>query len=272
MSTTEDREDISREFAALRAELQSLKDQQAGFTAGFAASASVPSSSTTGEEEAGPFVPYYSTINPHSQRPLPTTDEPQLYSLEHSSTFRELETARGSSLKYEFRTAEPLLSYLFDIPQEIEWLEPLTREHLLSSRSKPPTATEEVNEKDKKLDDLIVSLLSVKNPLAGCYKLLNQRADYIRLKTRFESNPRGMTAAERGLLNYLETKFYGFADGLTLIDSDVSGWIDSFGEKSATAILQQAAKASAGGRGKGGKGGKGKGGKGKGGKGESSET
>ena len=77
-----------------------------------------------------------------------------------------------------------------------------------------------------------------------------------------------MTIAERALLQHLEIQFYGMVDGLSLVDTSVNSWIKDYGEKSATAMMNQSAKLFAQGRsgGKGGRSGKGKGG-GKGGKG-----
>ena len=80
-----------------------------------------------------------------------------------------------------------------------------------------------------------------------------------------------MTLAERSLLSHLEIKFYGMVDGLSLVDGDINDWISDFGDKSATAVLNQSAKLFAQqGQGRGRGKGKGKGkGDGKGGKGGS---
>lgn len=261
--------DVAAQLQALQQEFDRLRIETAAFRAGAAAGAASSSRAEETEErpehDPGPYAPYYSDSNPHAPRPLNISDTPQLYALEHSATYRELEGRQGSSLRYEFRTLEPVLSYLYDVKAELDWVVPASLQNLLGQRSQTvealPTA---VTPADQKIDELCGHLLGIKNSIYGCYTILNQRSDYIKLKTKFESNPRGITAAERGLLNYLETKFYGFADGLTVVDGDMQKWITSFSEKAASAILLQAAKSSAKGGGKGkGKGGKGKG-KGKG--------
>ena len=221
----------------------------------------VGSSSSSSKEDKGPWAPHYDKSNPHAPRPKTTSDEPQLYDLSNSGTYALLES-KVSSFKYEFRTNEPVLSYLFDSKHLLDEIMPTLADALNKTRSKPFEGDTTPSDEDQAVDDTSWSLAALKNSMDKIYKLLAQRADYIRLKVRFDNQPGGITLAERALLQHLEIKFYGMADGLSLVDEDINSWMSDFGEKSAAATLNYSAKLHAQGGGRKGGRGKGKGGKG----------
>jgi len=221
------------------------------------------------DEDEGPWVPHYPRTNPHAQRPPTANDKPQLYDLTHSPTYAILEQ-KVTAFRYEYRTLEPSLSYLFDLKTLFEATLPYLSKTLTEKRSRPSEDDLNPSAADLEVDDTAWALLAMQSTLKDTYKLLAQRADYIRLKTRFDSQQGGITIGEKAFLQHLETKFYGMADGLSIVDSDVSKWTKEFGDKTATARLTVSAKLAAGrakGKGDKGKGRDGKGGQ-KGGKGE----
>jgi hypothetical protein len=257
-------------------ELKKIVSEQAAFITGLQVGQSTGDSSSTAtaakEKEEGPWAPHYRATNPHTSRPRTVSEQPQLYDLAHSKTFDLLES-KVSALKYEFRTLEPMLSYLYDVQQLVYEMSPALHDLLKDKRSKPADGDDNPSEEDQKVDESTWSLVALSNSLDKVYQVLSQRGDYIRLKVKFDNQPGGMSIAERALLQHLEIQFYGMVDGLTLVDDKVSGWIKDFGDKAATATLNHAAKQAAQGpnrytgkgRGKGDrKGGGGKGGKGKG--------
>ena len=261
------------ETAAKLVALEALVSEQASFINGLKAGQATGSASATKkevEQDEGPWAPHYRTKNPHAARPNTVSDKPQHYDLCNSPTFALLDS-KVSALKYEFRTAESLLSYLFDSNQLLNESLPFLTTVLRSKRSKPledELSENDISEADREVDNHVWALVSLKKSNEEIYRLWSQRGDYIRLKTKFEHRPNSTSLAERTLLQHLEIKAYGMVDGLTLADADINAAVAEFGEKAATATMQYAAKMEAqaehyqltGGRGKGK--GKGKGGKG----------
>jgi hypothetical protein len=252
--------DTNADVAAQVQELQRLVKDQAAFISGLKAGASQStngdSSTSKKTKDEGPWAPHYPESNPHAPRPKTVSDEPQLYDLAQSPTYALLE-AKVSSFKYEFRTVEPVLSYLSDSKALLEEVLPTVADALNSKRSKPLDGDTAPSAEDQTIDSASWSIAALRNSLEKTYKLLAQRADYIRLKVKFDNQPGGITLAERALLQHLEIKFYGMADGLSLVDSDINEWMSDFGEKSATATLNWSAKLHA--QSSGNRGGKGKG-------------
>ena len=264
------------ETAAKLASLEALVSEQASFINGLKVGQSSSGSSSDAkkkevEQDEGPWAPHYRTKNPHAARPNTVSDKPQHYDLCNSPTFALLDS-KVSALKYEFRTAETLLSYLFDSNQLLNESLPFLTSLLKDKRSKPledEGPDSGISEADREVDNHLWALASLQKTNEEIYRLWSQRGDYIRLKTKFENSPNSITLAERTLLQHLEIKAYGMADGLSLADAGINAALVEFGEKAATATMQYAAKMEAqsehrqlqGGRGKGSKG-KGKGGKG----------
>ena len=266
----------AEEVAALRAQLA----DQATFIAGLRAGTSrVEPTPVVPVPVAAPvelhYVPHYDTQNPHASRPRTVLDCPQHFDLSASPTYRSLQD-KPSPLKYEFRTLEAGLSYLYDSKTMLAESLPSLTESLQarvvadSDIAALETEAERVLARATNLqvEEHVWIFEGLKNSLEGIYRMFAQRADFVRLKVRYENKPGGMSLTDRTFLNYLETKLHGVADGLTLTDDDVNKWLEDFGEKSAAATMTLATKTSAGhfkgkGAGKGGKGGEGgKGGKG----------
>ena len=238
-----------------------------GFALGQTA-AGASSSSTPAVEEEGPYVPHYSQNNPHAARPNTVSEKPQHFELYGSNVWRMMDK-QTTGLKYEYRTLEPALSYLYDAKTYFTLALPGLVSVLEGARSVPAgTETgEDVKESDQEVDDQLWGLAALQNSLNEIYVLLTQRSDYIGLKTKYDVQPGGITVAEKALLNHLEIKLHGMAQGITLVNSTMNQVMIDFGEKASTASLNFAAKQQAKGGGKGGgkgaKGGKGgKGGKG----------
>ena len=236
------------ETAAKLSTLETLVREQASFISGLKLGQSSSGSTSKLVKEVerveGPFVPHYRTKNPHAARPNTVTDKPQHYDLCNSPTFALLDS-KVSTLKYEFRTAESLLSYMFDATTMLNETLPYLTTNLMAQRSKPLEDSDPdsfTSEEDRLIDDHVWALASLKGTFDEVYRLWSQRGDYIRLKTKFENTPNSITLAERTLLQHLEIKAYGMADGLSLADSGINKALEEFGEKAATATMQYAAK------------------------------
>ena len=266
MTGTTSPEDLSAQVAALILEVNRLKQQNAEQ----AAAGSSSSSAAPEPEEQGPWVPHYATTNPHATRPTYLSDEPQYFELGSDLTYDRLGRNKGTALRYEYRTSETVASSLFNCTTELDFILGPAQRALVQARSceqgKDPN--EKVSEADQELDDTIWSLHALSKSLGKSYKILAQRLDYIRLKAKFDDNPNGMSLSEKTLLQYLEEKTVGVADGLHVVDQQVNGWLVDFGEAANKATLNYSAKLRAhesagrgGGRGRS-KGGKGRGGKG----------
>ena len=252
-----DPQQMERELESLRALVRDQGNILAGIQVGSSVNSSASASDTTASEvDEGPWVPYYAASNPHAQRPNNTSDKPQHFELYASPTFRLLED-KTTAMKYEFRTLEAVLSYLFDSQYMAEDLFPQLLEFLLSKRSCAPGTEAEgisVSDEDGKLDGFMWALAALPKSLKEIYTLLTQRGDYIRLKTKFDYQPGGITAAERLLLTHLEIKMHGMADGLALVDSKINNWMTDYGDRAASATASYAAKLFAKGTGSVGKG------------------
>ena len=171
------------------------------------------------------YVSHSPEDNPFPRRPRNCGLKPDHYNLYGDQTADLLNAKTHSSLKFEYRTLAPTLSYFFDAKFLYEHI----RDHELSDLS----------------DDLTESLEAVFNTLDGCYNLLNQRHAVIKIRARAESETGGVSDENQLLLNYLETKLHGVFPGKALVDSEMEGWLKEFRDRTAAAELKQAANKSA---------------------------
>ena len=195
-----------------------------GFALGTQATGAGGSSVSPAEEVEGPYVPHYSQENPHAARPNTVSEKPQHFELYGSNVWRMMEK-QTTGLKYEYRTLEPVLSYLYDVKAFLENAVPDLASVVESTRSVPDGAEDGnkgVTEEDQKVDDRLWSLAALKNSVDEIYVLLTQRSDYIGLKTKYDVQPGGVSIAEKALLNHLEIKLHGMAQGITLINPTIS--------------------------------------------------
>ena len=177
------------EVASQLAALQKIVQDQATFIAGLqaAGAGSSKGSETKKEEDRGPWAPHYRAINPHAQRSNTCSEKPQLFDLAFSPTFQTLES-KVSSFKYEFRTIEPVLSYLFDTRTLLDESLPFIVKACAERRSKSAEGDDNPSEEDAEVDTHLWALAAHKNSMDKIYELLSQRGDYIRLKTKYDDS------------------------------------------------------------------------------------
>ena len=204
------------------------------------------------------YVEHKGFVNPHAQRPVNISSKPQYFPLVHSETARLLGEQRGSALKYEFRTSETTLSFLFDAKTELTESVPWLVERLLRTRTQPITedGPNGPSADNQELDNYILALEGIKNTVSGSYRLLDQRVEYLKVKARCDANPGGASAHEKTLLAYLESLTHGFIEGVEIHDEQINERIREFAEKVSSATLKTVDNRK-GGKGKDGKGGKG---------------
>ena len=171
------------------------------------------------------YVSHSPEDNPFPRRPRNCGLKPDHYNLYGDQTADLLNAKTHSSLKFEYRTLAPTLSYFFDAK--------LLYEHIRD------------NELSDLSDDLSESLEAIFNSLDGVYSLLNQRHAVIKIRARAESETGGISDGDQLLLNYLETKLHGVFPGEALVDSEMEGWLKEFRDRTAAAELKQAANKSA---------------------------
>ena len=172
------------------------------------------------------YVTHSPEDNPFPRRPRNCGLKPDHYNLYGDQTADLLNAKTHSSLKFEYRTLAPTLSYFFDAK--------LFYEHLRDDESWSDLS-----------DDFSESLEAVFNTLDGCYNLLTQRHAVIKIRARAESENGGISDGDQLLLNYLETKLHGVFPGEALVDSEMEGWLKEFRDRTAAAELKQAANKSA---------------------------
>jgi hypothetical protein len=236
-------------IAALQQELAKLKARQDEIdSAAAGSSGSTSKKKEVDDADTGPWVPHYWDLNPHARRPLFLTDKPQHFELDSDLTYDRL-SQKQSGMRHEYRVSEIEALSMHNIRTELAHIAKPIIDRLTASRSKP--ASQDANnpagqtEADTELDGLIFSFAAVVDTHEESYSLLNQRLDYIRLKAKFEVNPSGITVAERTLLIYLESKVYGPADGLHVLDSSTTLWVEECGKQATAALLIPSAKQNA---------------------------
>jgi hypothetical protein len=136
-----------------------------------------------------------------------------------------LEGKHNSSLRWEYRTLAPVLSYFFDAKAVYDGI----REDL----------------EDKLEEQESLAIEGVFNTLDGCYNMLTARYATIKIRTRAESEPGGLSEENKLLLDYLDTQLHGVFPGEALVDSQVEGWLKEFNTRKAQAELKNAATAGA---------------------------
>ena len=151
------------------------------------------------------YVSHSPEDNPFPRRPRNCGLKPDHYNLYGDQTADLLNAKTHSSLKFEYRTLAPSLSYFFDVK--------LLYEHIRD------------NELSDLSDDLSESLEAIFNSLDGVYSLLNQRHAVIKIRARAESENGGISDGDQLFLNYLETKLHGVFPGEALVDSEMEGWL-----------------------------------------------
>ena len=163
------------DMAQQLADLKKIVSDQAAFITGLKVGQSSSSSSSTTvkeEKEEGPWAPHYRATNPHTPRPRTVTEEPQLYDLAHSKTY-DLLDSKVSALKYEFRTLEPCLSYLYDTQQLVYEISPALLELLKDKRSKPAEGDDNPSDEDQKVDESTWSLVALTKSLDKIYEIMS---------------------------------------------------------------------------------------------------
>jgi hypothetical protein len=174
------------------------------------------------------YVAHYRAENPFPNRPRNATVKPQSFDLYGDRTADLLENKPNSSLRWEYRTLAPTLSYFFDAKTVLDSI----RE----------TVLEKLGEEES------LNLEGALNTLDGCYTLLTSRYATIKIRTRAESEPGGLSEENKLLLDYLDTKLHGVFPGEALVDSKMEKWLDEFREKRAAQELKNATQTKKGAR------------------------
>jgi hypothetical protein len=171
------------------------------------------------------YVSHDRNENPFPQRPQNCTVKPQPFDLYGDRTADRLEDKQNSSLKWEYRTLAPALSYFFDAKAVYDGV----REDIIG----------------KLEEDESLAIEGIFNSLDGVYAMLTARYATIKIRTRCESEPGGLSEENKLLLEYLDTKLHGVFPGEAIVDSQMEGWLKEYRDKRASAELKNAASAGA---------------------------
>jgi hypothetical protein len=183
--------DSNSKYKLLEKEVQSLREQ---------------ASSHEGDSDTLSYVAHSAEENPFPRRPKNTGLKPEHYNLYGDQTADLLAAKSHSSLKYEYRTLAPVLSYFFDAKLAYE-------------EEREDEEFEQLSESQRQIFDAIL------NTLDGCYAMLSMRQAVIKIRARAESETGGLSEENQLLLNYLETKLHGVFPGEALVDSDMESWL-----------------------------------------------
>ena len=158
--------------------------------------------------------------NPFPNRPRNCTIKPQPFDLYGDRTADLLEQKTNSSLRWEYRVLAPTLAYLYDAKIVYDSVKDDVYKH----------CPEEVG----------LSVEAALNTIDGCYDMLAQRYATIKIRTRAEAEPGGLSEENKLLLDYLDTKLHGIFPGEALVDSKVEAWLSDYRDKRAAAELKNA--------------------------------
>ena len=167
------------------------------------------------------YVAHIRSENPFPDRPKNCTVKPQPFDLYGDRTADCLEAKANSSLRWEYRTLAPSLSYFFDAKAVYDGV----REDVL----------EKLGEEES------LALEGVFNTLDGVYQMFTQRYATIKIRSRAEAEPGGLSDENKLLLDFLDTQLHGVFPGEALVDSKVEGWLQDFRVKKAAVELKAAA-------------------------------
>ena len=177
------------------------------------------------DEDTLVYVSHDHRTNPFPPRARNITVKPQHFDLYGDRTADRLEDKQNSSLKWEYRTLAPSLSYFFDAKAVYDGI----REDVIGRLE----------------EDESLAIEGVFNTLDGVYAMLTARYATIKIRTRAESEPGGLSEENKLLLDYLDTQLHGVFPGEALVDSKVETWLKEFRAKRAAAELKNAAYARA---------------------------
>jgi len=166
------------------------------------------------------YVSHDGTTNPFPRRPRNTTVKPQCFDLYGDRTADCLELKQNSSLRWEYRTLAPALSYFHDAKVVYD------------------SFREEIISKLPEVEGL--ALEAVFNTLDGVYDLHTQRYATIKIRTRAEAEPGGLSEENKLLLDYLDAQLHGVFPGEALVDSKMEAWLAEFNTRKAAAKLKSA--------------------------------
>lgn len=166
------------------------------------------------------YCEHSANTNPFPRRPKNCTIKPQSFDLYGDGTADLLELKTGSSLRWEYRVLAPALSYLHD------------------AKSVNDSVKDDVFTQCS--ENTALSVEAALNTIDGCFELLTGRYATIKIRTRAEAEPGGLSEENKLLLDYLDTKLHGVFPGEALVDSKVEGWLSEYKEKRAAAELKNA--------------------------------
>lgn len=221
--------DILNELRSSREESAKLRDEFAAFRADtevkLASFATSKGKQKEGEDDDSDdellYVEHASVENPFPRRPRNCGLRPQTFDLYGDRTADVLEAKPNSSLRWEFRTLAPALSFFFDAKLVYESI----REEAAQRLS----------------EEAALALEGSLNTLDGIYEMLTARYATIKIRARAEAEPGGLSEENRVLLDYLDTQLHGIFPGEALVDSKVEGWLREFRDRKAAAELKLAA-------------------------------
>lgn len=213
-------EDLVRQFNAFKTDTDVKIANLAAEAASAKAKAKATASDSDDDDDAV-YCEYQAHKNPFPTRPKTCGLKPKSFDLYGDRTADALEAKSNSSLRWEYRTLAPSLSYFYDAKAVYD-----------SLKNDVLTALPE---------DQSLALEATFNTLDGVYSMLNDRHAIIKIRTRAEGEPGGMSEENKLLLAYLDTKLHSAFPGDAITDSKVDVWLEEFRDRRASAELKAAA-------------------------------